>query len=74
LKEVWGSEGWGRNFEDTFKWKVGNGKEISFWEDCWTGNEALKKVYPRFFSLSSSKKLWWWLRLGKGLTMFVNGN
>ena len=30
LKEVWDSEGWGRSFEDGFKWKVGDGKEISF--------------------------------------------
>jgi len=30
LMEVWASEGWGRNFEDAFKWKVGDGREISF--------------------------------------------
>ena len=30
LKEVWSSEGWGRSFEDGFKWKVGDGKEIFF--------------------------------------------
>ena len=30
LKVVWASEGWGRSFEDSFKWKVGDGKDISF--------------------------------------------
>ena len=55
MKEVWGSKGWGRNFEDAFKWKIGNGEEISFWEDCWVGDEALKNVYLRLFSLSSCK-------------------
>jgi len=30
LKEVWASEGWGRSFEDGFKWYVGNGRDISF--------------------------------------------
>jgi len=30
LKEVWSSEGWGRNFEDAFKWKIGDGREVSF--------------------------------------------
>jgi len=35
LKEVWGLEGWGGNFEDAFFWKIGNGKDIIFWEDNW---------------------------------------
>ena len=30
LKEVWSSEGWGRCFEDSFEWKVGDGKDIYF--------------------------------------------
>jgi len=52
LKVVWDSEGWGKSFEDGFKWKVGDGKNISFWEDSWLGSDALKKVFPRlFFSL-----------------------
>jgi len=33
LKEVWSSEEWKGNFEDTFSWEVGNGKEIRLWED-----------------------------------------
>jgi len=33
LKEVWDLEGWGQNFEDIFKWKIGSEKEFSFWED-----------------------------------------
>ena len=55
LMEVWGSEGWGRNFEDAFKWKIGNGDSVLFWDDCWADNGALKHVYPRLFSLSSCK-------------------
>ena len=51
LKEVWDSEGWGRNFEDRVEWKVGNGNDIYFWEDMWLGSDALKKVFPRLFSL-----------------------
>ena len=54
LKEVWASEGWGRSFEDGFKWYVGNGKDISFWEDSWLSCGALKGVFPRLFSLSSA--------------------
>jgi len=45
LKEVWASKGWGRNFEDRVEWKVGNGKDIYFWEDMWLGSDALKKVF-----------------------------
>jgi len=55
LKEVWASEGCGRNFEDTFKWKVGDGRKNSFWEDSWLICGALKRVFPRLFSLSSAK-------------------
>ena len=55
LMEVWWSEGWGRNFEDAFKWKIGNGDSVLFWEDCWAGNGVVKRVYPRLFSLSSYK-------------------
>ena len=54
LKEVWASEGWGRSFEDGFKWYVGNGKDISFWEDSWLSCSALNGVFPRLFSLSST--------------------
>ena len=55
LKEVWSSEGWGRFFEDSFEWKVGDGKDIYFWKDRWLMGEALKNVFPRLFSISSNK-------------------
>jgi len=52
LKEVWVSENWERRFEDCFKWKIGNGKLISFWEDNWTRCGDLKSVFPRLCFLS----------------------
>ena len=55
LKEVWTSEGWERSFEDGFKWKVGDGKDIYFWKDNWLNGEALKNAFPRLFSISSVK-------------------
>ena len=55
LKKVWNSEGWGGSFEDGVKWKVGNSKEISFWEENWLGCSNLKGVFPRVFSISSAK-------------------
>ena len=48
-------EGWGQNFEDAFKWKIGSEKEFSFWEDNWEGCGALKNVFPRLYSLSLLK-------------------
>jgi len=30
LMEFWGSKGWGRNFEDSFKWKIGKGDSVLF--------------------------------------------
>jgi len=53
--KVWASEGWGRSFEDGFKWKVGDEKDISFWEDSWLGSDVLKRVFLRLFSLCSAK-------------------
>jgi len=55
LKEVWSSESWGRSFEDSFEWKVGDEKDIYFWKDRWLKGEALKNVFPRLFSISSNK-------------------
>ena len=55
LREVWSSEGWGRSFEDSFKWKVGDGKDVYFWKDRWLNGEALKIAFPRLFSISCSK-------------------
>jgi len=55
LKEVWALEGWGRSFEDGFKWKVGDGKDISFWKDSWLNGVALKSVFSRLYSICSAK-------------------
>jgi len=33
LKKIWKLEKWGSNFEYCFRWEVGNGKTIKFWED-----------------------------------------
>jgi len=52
---VWALEGWAGNFEDAVKWKVGDGREISFWEDSWLNCDALKRGFPRLFSLSLVK-------------------
>jgi len=55
LKEVWSLEGWGRSFDDALLWRIGDGKRICFWEDNWVSCDALKCVFSRLFSLSTSK-------------------
>jgi len=55
MKAIWKMENWGRNFEDCFKWKVGDRNSIKFWEDRWVGNIILKNKFPRLFSLSADK-------------------
>ena len=65
LKEVWASEGWGRSFEEGFKWKVEDGKDVSFWKDSWLGGVALLNAFPRLFSICTTKdakvaKLGYW--------------
>lgn len=32
-----------------FRWKIGNGKSIMFWEDVWCGSRPLKVDFPRLF-------------------------
>ena len=53
LKEIWGSEGWGRNFGVSLFWKIGNGKDICFGEDNWVGCGDLKSTFSRLYSLST---------------------
>jgi len=57
LKEVWASKGWGKSFEDGIMWKVGDRKDISFWEDMWLGCGELKSVFSRLFSICSAKNV-----------------
>lgn len=32
--------------------KVGNGKDISFWQETWFGTSSLREVFPSLFSLA----------------------
>ncbi|KAB2086355.1 hypothetical protein ES319_A04G025700v1 [Gossypium barbadense] len=41
--------------EDSFYWKIGNGKTALFWWDKWCGDRPLKWIYPRLFRIAKSK-------------------
>jgi hypothetical protein len=47
--------GW-QNFRRFFKYDVGEGSKIRFWDDVWCGERALKEVYPGLFSIASLKE------------------
>nr|GFB81575.1 RNA-directed DNA polymerase, eukaryota, reverse transcriptase zinc-binding domain protein [Tanacetum cinerariifolium] len=35
--------------------KLGNGETVSFWDDCWCGDQSLKSKFPRIYSLDNDK-------------------
>ncbi|GJV74128.1 hypothetical protein Tco_1494123 [Tanacetum coccineum] len=46
----------GINFLDFMRLKLGNGNNISFWNDNWIGGNTLKNLYPRIYALENSKQ------------------
>jgi hypothetical protein len=47
--------GW-QNFRRFFKYDVGEGSKIRFWDDIWCGERALKEEYPGLFSITRLKE------------------
>lgn len=54
LKLVCGGDygGW---FDNLVEWKIGDGRYIRFWEDCWIGSKYLQQYFPRLFLTSEQK-------------------
>jgi len=44
-----GGEGW---FQEEVRWSLGKGDKVKFWEDVWIGNQPLKTLFPKLFSIS----------------------
>ncbi|KAK8616626.1 hypothetical protein V6N13_116596 [Hibiscus sabdariffa] len=51
---------------ESFKWRLGNGKTILFWEGWWCGAKPLRCSFPRLYRLSLTK--------GRTESESVNGN
>nr|GEZ15321.1 hypothetical protein [Tanacetum cinerariifolium] len=45
----------GINFLDFMRLKLGNGNNISIWNDNWIRGNTLKNLYPRIYALENSK-------------------
>ncbi|GLT65799.1 hypothetical protein SLA2020_382090 [Shorea laevis] len=39
-----------------FKWEVGDGSCVNFWNSKWVGNQPLKNLFPRLFALATSRE------------------
>lgn len=46
---------YGQFNEQGFKWIIGKGEKIFFWEDIWIGDQALSEKFPRIYSISRWK-------------------
>ncbi|GJT70951.1 RNA-directed DNA polymerase, eukaryota, reverse transcriptase zinc-binding domain protein [Tanacetum coccineum] len=55
VKEISVLKNQGINFMDFMHLKLGNGNNISFWEDHWIGDDKLKTLYPRLYVLENNK-------------------
>nr|GEV79651.1 nucleotide-binding alpha-beta plait domain-containing protein [Tanacetum cinerariifolium] len=47
----------GFNFFDFMRLNLGNGINISFWNDNWIGGNTLKNLYPRIYALENYKQV-----------------
>ncbi|KAK1361185.1 hypothetical protein POM88_045659 [Heracleum sosnowskyi] len=36
-----------------FKWQIGNGEQVLFWEDYWFSQGTLKSLFPRLYKISN---------------------
>ncbi|GKU86141.1 hypothetical protein SLEP1_g705 [Rubroshorea leprosula] len=39
-----------------FKWEVGEGNKVDFWQEWWVGDKILRDLCPRLYALSVKKK------------------
>ncbi|GKC08938.1 RNA-directed DNA polymerase, eukaryota, reverse transcriptase zinc-binding domain protein [Tanacetum coccineum] len=47
----------GINFFDFMRLKLGNGNNISFWNDKWIGDNTLQNLFPRIYALENNKQV-----------------
>jgi len=70
LCEVSGVSNW---FDQSIRWKLGNGSRIKFWEDSWMGDRMLKDKFRRLYEVSDTKDFLvcdLTLRIGNGTTQY----
>ncbi|GKV40806.1 hypothetical protein SLEP1_g48407 [Rubroshorea leprosula] len=51
-----GSERLGLMLGKGFKWEIGDGSRVAFWDDKWVGDKPLKDLFPRLYALSLTKE------------------
>nr|KYP67558.1 Putative ribonuclease H protein At1g65750 family [Cajanus cajan] len=56
IKKSCGGEDELRWFDSTMRWKLGDEKEIRFWQDKWLGDQSLLEAFPRIFVNSNQQQ------------------
>ncbi|GLT38064.1 hypothetical protein SLA2020_123340 [Shorea laevis] len=51
-----GSEGLGLMLGKGFRWEIGDGSRVAFWDAKWAGDKPLKDLFPRLYALSLTKE------------------
>ncbi|GJR40948.1 hypothetical protein Tco_1216632 [Tanacetum coccineum] len=58
MKAIHGEDGKiGINFFDFMRLKLGNGNNISFWNDKWIDDNTLQNLFPRIYALENNKQV-----------------
>lgn len=60
-------------FSNELSRRIGNGPQLSLWNDVWFGEICLKEEFPRLFSLSTDK-VSSVANMGGGMVMFGGGD
>jgi len=55
IHKVCGSTQQGLWFDESYEWVLREGDKVKFWEDKWVGVEALKRRFPRLYSILECK-------------------
>lgn len=43
-------------FWERMRQRIGDGREVRFWDGAWSGERTLKELFPRLFHLSTKKE------------------
>jgi hypothetical protein len=54
-----------------YKWHVGNGRSIKFWEDIWFGNSPLATQFWDLYFVSNQNKIKPFLRSGMAMRLEI---
>jgi hypothetical protein len=45
-------------FANHVRYEVGDGSKVLFWHDVWCGEQPLKNIFPKLFTIACMKDVW----------------